>query len=1710
MEPTFTRLARLFVSLLFLCSLGLYSQIGPGIAPVNLPSGGFTIDGSLLSNSTNGDWVDGTGSGGFVLANSGTPLNTKTTYHLYDEYDSGTDNIFGGGDKVSDNPNSMTWVNGTSNNKTDMNNALIHFTTDSNGNVWFVFAADRLSNSGNAYIDFEFLQDQLTKTATGFSTTASNSTGGRTEGDFLLTVYFESGVAKFDIQRWTLVSGVWQYTTYYSTLPVNSVYAAGNSSIISVPYSAFGTNSYPENTFIESAVNLTEVLSAIDPCASLKIKTIFVKSKTSTAPSASIKDFFEPLPVTNLTLGSADAGDDDTVCSGGSYKLQGAAVPSSNYSVVSTTWSVISGNATIDTPSSLDSYVTINGGSATLRLTVETHPSNGIGAHCVVYDEVTITTIPSPSCLITGTDGPICPSTESSFSAPSSASYLWDISGNGTISGSTTSQTVTLTTGSTCNASFTLTLNTTDANGCTSTCTKTVVVNDTTAPIVTTSSGALDHNIQCNNTAAIASALTEAPTATDNCSTTPTIHLVSDVTTPTTNCANGYSRVRTWNFSDGCGNTSSNFVQTITVIDNTAPTWTTAVGSLNTTVECSDTQALADAQNLFPIASDNCDADLSNIVKVAGTFVASATCTNAGTYTNMWTVTDDCGNVSETFTQTINVIDTTVPTWTTTVGSLNTTVECSDIQALADAQNLFPIATDNCDADLSNNVKVSGTFVASATCTNAGTYTNMWTVTDDCGNVSETFTQTINVIDTTVPTWTTTVGSLNTTVECSDIQALADAQNLFPIATDNCDADLSNNVKVSGTFVASATCANAGTYTNTWTVTDDCGNVSETFTQVINVIDTTVPTWTTAVGSLNTTIECNDTQALANAQNLFPIASDNCDADLSNNVKVSGTFVASATCTNAGTYTNTWTVTDACGNSSETFTQVINVIDTTVPTWTTAVGSLNTTVECNDTQALTNAQNLFPIATDNCDADLSNIVKVAGTFVASATCANAGTYTNTWAITDDCGNSSETFTQVINVIDNTAPTWTTAVGSLNTTVECSDTQALANAQNLFPVATDNCDADLSNIVKVAGTFVASATCANAGTYTNTWTVTDACGNVSETFKQTITIQDTTVPDIATKATDIIVECDGQGNQNAIANWLANNGGAIAFDNCSEIIWTNNFNSIANDCSTAVTVVFTATDTCGNSASTSATFSVQDNTPPVVPVAPTTITVGCASDIPAMIPLTARDNCSGNITVEGTNSIELGDCENTYTINRTWTFTDACNNISSTSQIIHVIDTTPPTIAPLPELSTIACPNTPVFTQAIATDECGSNVNLTFKDVKTEGSCAGSYSITRNWTATDMCGNSTTASQTINVEDKVAPVIASLPEPTTITCPNSPVFAFATATDECGSDFNLTFKDVKTEGSCAGSYSITRTWTATDTCGNSSTASQTINVEDKIGPITTSEFNSNVTANCDAIPVKPELVFVDACSAINSTIFTETISNQTTDSYIINRKWSVSDTCGNTSEFIQTVNVTIANSLITLTGSVCNDGETTSIDLTSLFPTGTPTTGTWTDFSNTGKLEGNNFNAATLAVGDYIFEYAINDANCPRSIRITVTVTTDCGGIVLPCGTIVVHNAFSPNGDGINEKFVIDNINDTNCYPDNTVEIYNRWGVLVYSTKGYNNTTNAFDGISIGQSAVSQSSGLPAGTYFYILTYTSFDNNNTIQNNKKVGYLFLTK
>ncbi|MDL2145541.1 hypothetical protein QQY79_23730, partial [Flavobacterium tructae] len=90
--------------------------------------------------------------------------------------------------------------------------------------------------------------------------------------------------------------------------------------------------------------------------------------------------------------------------------------------------------------------------------------------------------------MITGSDGPLCPSsTANSYSAPAGMSnYTWSISGNATISGNLSGQTVLVNTGATCSAPFTLTVVIRDINGCESTCTKIINVQDITAPTWTT------------------------------------------------------------------------------------------------------------------------------------------------------------------------------------------------------------------------------------------------------------------------------------------------------------------------------------------------------------------------------------------------------------------------------------------------------------------------------------------------------------------------------------------------------------------------------------------------------------------------------------------------------------------------------------------------------------------------------------------------------------------------------------------------------------------------------------------------------------------------------------------------------------------------------------------------------------------------------------------------------------------------------------------------------------------------------------------------------------------------------------------------------------------------------------------------------------------------------------------------------------------------
>jgi gliding motility-associated-like protein len=189
-------------------------------------------------------------------------------------------------------------------------------------------------------------------------------------------------------------------------------------------------------------------------------------------------------------------------------------------------------------------------------------------------------------------------------------------------------------------------------------------------------------------------------------------------------------------------------------------------------------------------------------------------------------------------------------------------------------------------------------------------------------------------------------------------------------------------------------------------------------------------------------------------------------------------------------------------------------------------------------------------------------------------------------------------------------------------------------------------------------------------------------------------------------------------------------------------------------------------------------------------------------------------------------------------------------------------------------------------------------------------------------------------------------------------------------------------------------------------------------------------------------------------------------------------------------------------------AACNNDDEITFDFNTYLPDGTPLTGSWSTESTIANdgLVGADFSPYLIEVGTYLFTYrAIDTGGCAVKVELNMTVEDDCA-VLAECTEPLVHNAFSPNGDNVNEVFVIDQLDQLTCFPTNTVEIYNRWGILVYETSQYDNDARAFKGKSEGRVTVDKGAQLPTGTYFYILNYTTKEG----EAKHKEGYLFLNQ
>jgi len=462
-----------------------------GVAPVNGPAGGFSIDGDLIANQPQsgvGDWLQlpsVSGTGGAVLDLGGSPLNPNVTFHFLDSVGvSGADNIFQGG-KWFDNPADWGWTTGKSSSKTDINNVQLHLTTDTNGHVWVAISADRSSVNGASYIDFEILQNKLIKNS-NYTFSTEGPDGGRTVNDLLLSLAFTDGGSTADFFAWRWASdgqGGYKYVDATTSLPTGRVFVALNNSTTPVPYGAFGSTNYLANAFAEAAVDLTALLGNLDPCLSISAKTIMVKTKASQSSSATIEDFIDPIQY-NLRIGpAADAGPNQTVCNQGDtniFNLTGKA-SAGIFPIESTAWSVLSGDATIDAPNSLNTVARLTSATATLRLTVV--QANG----CVVTDDVLLTAAALPHAEVVGPAAadPVCPKAQFQLLGPAGmASYAWSITGNGSLVGATNQQAVTVLAGTNCAETFTINL-TVGNELCTDVTSVEFTVLDLDAPVLT-------------------------------------------------------------------------------------------------------------------------------------------------------------------------------------------------------------------------------------------------------------------------------------------------------------------------------------------------------------------------------------------------------------------------------------------------------------------------------------------------------------------------------------------------------------------------------------------------------------------------------------------------------------------------------------------------------------------------------------------------------------------------------------------------------------------------------------------------------------------------------------------------------------------------------------------------------------------------------------------------------------------------------------------------------------------------------------------------------------------------------------------------------------------------------------------------------------------------------------------------------------------------
>lgn len=714
-----------------------------------------------------------------------------------------------------------------------------------------------------------------------------------------------------------------------------------------------------------------------------------------------------------------------------------------------------------------------------------------------------------------------------------------------------------------------------------------------------------------------------------------------------------------------------------------------------------------------------------------------------------------------------NVTD-TVPPVVTLNGATTLSVECG-----ATFTDPGATAFDLVSGDVSGAIVVLGSVNTAV----PGPYVLTYRAVDAAGNPGEA-TRTVTVVDTTDPLLSL-IGANPLVIACG--AAFTDPG---ATATDACAGALSNAIVASGVVDTSA----PGDYTRTYTVADPSGNTAQ-ITRVVTVVDT-VPPVLTLNGAATITLACGTPYVEPGATSV-----DTCDAGLGA-VGIAG----NADVNTPGTYTRTYTISDAAGNPASA-TRTINVTDT-VPPVLTLTGANPLVVACG-------APFTDPGATalDAC-AGVLNSVQPSGVVDTNT----PGDYIRTYTVSDPEGNPAQ-ITRAVQVVD-TVPPVVTLTGAATVTFACGTAFTDPGA-----TALDACEGPLAPVV------TGSVNTAIPGNYTLTYAATDASGNVGQATR-TVAIVDTASP---------VLTLNGDATITIACGTAFTDPGATALDACEGPLTPVVTGSVNTAVAGSYTLTYAATDSSNNTGSAVRTVHVVDLIPPVLTLnGSPALTLECG-DADTEPGFTAADACDGALTdaVEVTGTVDVT-VPGVYT--RSYRVTDATGNAAQTTRTITVVDTTAPQLVLIGAASiTLSCGGTYSEPGATATDACeGSLSNAIAIDGAVDTATPGVYTIT--YSVSDTAGNTATVDRTVTVVDTVAPVITLL--------------GAASLTLGCGDTYNE--PGATAEDACDGTLSSAIEVLGTVSTGSPGQYTVTYRVQDASGNLDEATRAVVVLADCDIL------------------------------------------------------------------------------------------------------------------------------------------------------------------------------------------------------------------------------------------------------------------